>query len=104
MVAVCVVGSADTAKCADCTGGSVYRCDGELVRHIIWWSAILICSGCYWAPGTVFNWATAWFVGCWSCWAPLGTSMLSSLNESLLDRVKFHSAVCYLLYQIDYHL
>jgi len=35
MVAVCVVGSADTAKCADCIGESVYCWDGELVRHII---------------------------------------------------------------------
>jgi len=25
MVAVCVVGSADTSKCADCIGGSVCR-------------------------------------------------------------------------------
>jgi len=40
------------------------RWDGEWVRHIICWSAILICSGCYWAPGTVPNLATAWFVAC----------------------------------------
>jgi len=31
MVAVCVVGSADTAKCADGIGRSVYRSDGETV-------------------------------------------------------------------------
>jgi len=31
MVAVCVVGSADTAKYADCIGGSVYLCNGETV-------------------------------------------------------------------------
>jgi len=33
MVSVCVVGSADTAKCANCIGGSVYRCDGETVSQ-----------------------------------------------------------------------
>jgi len=31
MVAVCEVGSADSAKCADCIGESVYQCDGETV-------------------------------------------------------------------------
>jgi len=29
MVAVCVIGSADTAKCADCIGGSMYRRVGD---------------------------------------------------------------------------
>jgi len=48
MVAVCVVGLADTAKCADCIGSvPLSRWDGESLRHIICWSAILICSGCY---------------------------------------------------------
>jgi len=64
MVAVNAVGSADPATCADCIGSSMFRWVGELVRHIIWWYAILICSGCYWAPGTVPNLAIAWFVGC----------------------------------------
>jgi len=45
------------------------RWDVELVRHILCWSAILICSECYWAPGTVSTLSNAWFVGCWSCWA-----------------------------------
>jgi len=31
MVAVCVVGLADTAKCADCIGRSVWRWVGETV-------------------------------------------------------------------------
>jgi len=30
-------------------------------------------------------------------------SMLSSLNKSFLHQVKSHSAVCYLLSQIDYY-
>jgi len=34
------------------------------VRHVTCWSAILICSEYYWAPGTVPTLATAWFVGC----------------------------------------
>jgi len=34
MVAVCVVGSADTAKCADWIREPLSRWDGELVRHI----------------------------------------------------------------------
>jgi len=65
METVCLVGLADTAKCADWVSVPLSRRDGELVRHIICWSAILICSRCYWAPGTVPNVATAWFVGCW---------------------------------------
>jgi len=74
MVAVRVVGLADTAKCADWVRVPLSRWDGALVRHITCWSAILICSGGYWAPGTVPNLATVWFVGCWSCWANLGTN------------------------------
>jgi len=77
MVATCVVGSTDTAKCADCIGGLEYRWDGEVVRYIIRWLAILICSACYWAPGTVSNLATSWFVGYWSCWAPMGVRTFS---------------------------
>jgi len=38
----------------------------QLTWSIICGSAIPICSGCNWAPGTVTKLATDGFVGCWS--------------------------------------
>jgi len=43
------------------------------------------------APGTVPNLATAWFVGCWSCYATLGTNcifyVLLSLGQNICKHV-----------------
>jgi len=45
LVTVCLVGLADTAKCADWVSVPLSRRDGELVRHIICWSAFSSAVG-----------------------------------------------------------
>jgi len=62
MIAVFVVASADTAKCADRFGGSVSR------RVALWWDFEsnvdieynkLISNWCFRVPGTVMNFTSA---------------------------------------------